>query len=160
MKIKIFSLLIISLIVSCNQFSNSNNFPDQIGEYRINSVVEGDSAKIEINRLHHMSVASYKNIVIRYGYNSEDILYISEFKDYSTVKQALKNMISKMQGNKNIPFSYLVPMKNYKKSYMTIGLGSIHYIYASTNCLVWYSTKQKFYNNLPEELLEIYPVHQ
>ena len=65
-----------------------------------------------------------------------------------------------MQKTKNLPFSFLVPMKNYENSFMTLGMGSDHYIYQSSEYLLWYSTKQKFYNELPKELIEIYPNNQ
>ncbi|MCK5033674.1 MAG: hypothetical protein KAS18_08570 [Calditrichia bacterium] len=157
MKIYVFFVFII--IISCNQQSNDKQFPEQIGIYKINSIVKGDSAVKEINILHQLSVVTKKNIIIRYGINSEDILYISKFKDNSDATEVFEAMVSKMQANKNIPFSYLIPMKNYDNSYMTLGLGSVHYIYRSGEFLLWFSTKQKFYNEIPEDLLKIYPAN-
>ena len=152
-------LIIIVFIISCNQNQSNKKYPDQIGKYKLNSVVEGDSAVKEINTLHHIIVATDVNFIIRYGKYSEDILYISEYSDVNSTKEAYNKMISKMNENKNIPFTFLVPMKNYNNSLMTIGMGSVHYIYLSSNYLIWYSTKQKFYNEIPAELLEIYPAN-
>ena len=156
---KLILLLIVALIVGCNLNTNDKDFPDKIGKYEIKYVVKGDSALREINTLHHMDVTSDNSTIVRYGDNYEDILYITEFEEIAKAQEVFENMISKMQGNKNIPFTSPIQMKNYKNSYMSIGLGSVHYIYTSSKYLIWYSTKQKFYNKLPNELIENYPVN-
>jgi hypothetical protein len=104
-----------------------------------------------------LSVATDNSIIVRYGDNSEDILYISKYEDNSAALEMFNKMHYKMQITKNLPFSFSVPMKNYKNSFMTLGMGSVHYVYQSSEFLLWYSTKQKFYNKIPNELLEIYP---
>jgi len=154
---KIYTFVIIALIISCTQYVNNKKFPEQIGIYKLHSVVEGDSAIKEINSLHMLSVATENNIIVRYGDNSEDILYISKYEDNSAALEIFNKMHYKMQTTKNLPFSISVTMKNYKNSFMTLGMGSVHYVYQSSEYLLWYSTKQKFYNKIPYELLEIYP---
>jgi hypothetical protein len=157
----LYYFLLIVVIVSCKNNHGGCLYPNNIGLNKISSVVDGDSAFNEINLLHFQSVATNNNIIVRYGQESEDILYISNFKDISSATISLETMLSKMRANKNLPFSDLVPMKIYNnKSYMTLGLGSVHYIYQSGEYILWLSTKQKFYNELPKELLEIYPVNQ
>jgi len=154
---KIYTFVIIALIISCTQYANNKKFPEQIGIYKLHSVVEGDSAIEELNSLHMLSVATDKNIIVRYGDNSEDILYISKYKNNSAASETFDKMHSKMQATKNLPFSLIIPMKNYKNSFMALGMGSVHYVYQSSEYLLWYSTKQKFYNQIPHELLEMYP---
>lgn len=149
--------LLIFIIYACNTQQTSIQYPEQIGAFQLKSVVQGDSAIAEINILHQSEVAAANNIILRYGPNSEDILYISGYKNNSEATNDLNNMISKMKVSKNNPFGFIVPMKKYDKSYMTLGLGSVHYIYQSGNYLLWFSTKQKFYNTLPEELLKYFP---
>jgi hypothetical protein len=158
MKIHLFLLFVI--LSSCSQPNKEKQFPDHIGIYKLNSVVDGDSAINAINVLHHLAVAADKNSIIRYGENSEDILYISKFADKSTASEEYDKMYTKMKENKKSPFSYLVPMKKYENSYMTIGMGLVHYIYQSSEYLIWFSTKQKFYNELPLELIKNYPPNQ
>ena len=160
MKSYLYLFLIFILIFACKNDNNENLYPISIGQNKIHSVVSGDSAIKEINILHHLSVATENNIIVRYGKNSDDILYISKFKDNSTATKSFETMLSQMRVNKNSPFTYLVPMKKYdNKSFMTLGLGSVHYIYQSGEYLLWLTTKQKFYNELPKELLKIYPTN-
>ncbi len=158
MKFHLFILIV--LLFGCNQQNKEKRFPDQIGIYKLNSIVEGDSAINELNVLHHLDVAADNNIIIRYGDNSEDILYISKFEDKSTATDVYDKMHSKMNETKDGPFSFLVPLEKYENSFMTLGMGLVHYIYQSSEYLLWYSTKQKFYNELPKELLNIYPANQ
>lgn len=145
------------MFYSCNNSQIEIQYPDNIGIYKLNSVIGGDSAISEINKLHHAEVAANKNVIVKYGTDSLDILYISQYKDDTKAVTVLDKMISKMKMAKNIPFNFIVPMKKYKNSFMTIGLGLVHYIFQSGNYLIWFSTHQKFYNKLPQELIEIYP---
>ena len=160
MKVYLYFLLLVLVIIGCN-IKVENQYPENIGENKISSVIKGDSAINEINDLHQLSVAAEENIIIRYGEKNADILYISKFKGIQEATNALETMITKMRSNKNIPFTNPITMKKYdNKSFMTLGLGSVHYIYQSGEYLLWLSTKQQFYSVLPEELVKIYPVSQ
>lgn len=160
MKEYIYLLLVFSIVSGCNNKKVENPYPDKIGENKISLIVTGDSAINSINTLHQLSVAAEKNIIIHYGEKSSDILYISKFKDISQATNALETMLTKMRSNKNIPFTNPIPMKKYdNKGYMALGLGSVHYIYKSGKYVLWFSTKQKFYNEMPKELLKLYPAN-
>ena len=150
-------LLIFIILFGCTGQQSGIQYPDKIGNLQLISVVEGDSAVAEINTLHRLAVAASENLIVRYGEAGQDILYISRYENSTASKTDLEKMIKKMQSVKNSPFSYIVPMKKYKNSFMTLGLGSVHYIYQSGRYLLWYTTKQKFYNELPTELMEKYP---
>jgi hypothetical protein len=41
---------------------------------------------------------------------------------------------------------------------MTLGMGAIHYIYVSGNFLLWLQSFQSLGDELPQQLLELYPV--
>ena len=91
---------------------------------------------------------------------ANDSSTLAIFEDISFASEAYEKMYSKMKESKNSLFSLVVPMKKYENSFMTLGMGSVHYIYQSSEYLLWFSTKQKFYNELPAELTKIYPANQ
>jgi hypothetical protein len=160
MKESFYILFILLLIISCNN-KNENQYPKKIGINKISSVVKGDSAKNEINAMHQLVVSAEEYFIVYYGENDTNILYVSKFEGIQESTIALENMLTKMRSNKNIPFTNPIPMKKYNnKSFMSLGLGSVHYIYQSGKYLLWLSTKQKFYNELPKDLVKIYSVNQ
>jgi hypothetical protein len=68
-------------------------------------------------------------------------------------------MLEKMTTSQKGPFFHLMPLSRYQnKVYMTLGMGAIHYIYVSGNFLLWLQSFQSFGDELPQQLLELYPV--
>ena len=105
-------------------------------------------------------VATDANVIAEYGNDeNKDILYISRYAETEAAQKALELMIVKMKAAKQSPFYHLMPIGKYKnKVYMTLGMGAVHYIYRSCSCLLWYQTYQPSGDNLPSQLLDLYPI--
>jgi hypothetical protein len=97
--------------------------------------------------------------IAEYGRDPKDLLFISRYSDQSEAQKAFDLMIEKMAAAQKGPFFHLMPLGQYdNKVYMALGMGSMHYIYVSGNCLLWLQTYQSFRDKLPGGLLELYPI--
>ncbi len=147
-----------AFLTSCIK-NEKKDIPEKIGEKVLSGLIEGDNAKIIINKLHQLQVSPQQNYIGEYGDAEKDLLYLSIYQNEIDAIESFNKMINKMRQNTNGPFTYLVPMKKYdEQSFMTLGLGSVHYIYKSGKNIIWLSTKQKFFNELPDNLIYHFPV--
>ncbi|MCK4753807.1 MAG: hypothetical protein KAS58_01160, partial [Calditrichia bacterium] len=106
-----------------------------------------------------LEVAPDENIIAEYGEDQKDLLYISYYKDEDQARDAFILMISKMMKTDQGPFSHIRALPDYgEKVYMSIGMGAIHYIYYSSNYILWLQTYQDIGRELPEDLLSFYPI--
>jgi len=158
--IKIIPAIIISILLFNCSVQKKHNVPESIGDKTLAKIIEKEQAKKILNELHGLTLADQENIIAEYGTADPDILYLAKFDSDMLASSSFEQMLDKMKKNEKGIFTFLVPMKNYnQKSYMTIGLGFVHYIYKSGNYVIWFSTKQKFYNTLPAELINVFPVN-
>jgi hypothetical protein len=133
--------------------------PVKIGKKERIGIISGKKAAQVVNRMHGRSVASDANVIAEYGRDKKDLLYISYYADQKESKRSLDLMIEKMTSTKKGPFFHLKPLGRYQnKVYITLGMGAIHYVYASGNFLLWLQTFQSFGDTLPHHLLQLYPV--
>ncbi len=133
--------------------------PEKLGELQRVKVNVGDEAAGNINQLHGLEVAPKSNAIVEYGEQDPDLLYISLFETSEEAGKTFEAMIEKMGQSESGIFQHLMPMRKYnEKVYMTLGMGAIHYIYSSGKYVLWLQTKQRFGMELPQELLNIYPL--
>lgn len=112
-----------------------------------------------INKMHRSSVSGDANIIAEYGKDKKDLLYITYYADQKNAQEAFDLMVEKMAAAKNSPFFHLKPLEKYhNKAYLTLGMGAVHYIYVSGTYLLWLQTYQSFGDQLPADLLELYPI--
>lgn len=112
-----------------------------------------------INKMHRSAVAGDANMIAEYGSGKKDLLYITYYADQKNAKEAFDLMVAKMAAAKNSPFFHLKPLARYQnKAYITLGMGAVHYIYLSGTYLLWLQTHQSFGDELPADLLKLYPI--
>jgi len=161
-KIPVLFLIIFFLIYpfySCDEEPELKS-PHKIGSKDRVNIVSGEEAIMMIDEMHGLSVAPNANIIVEYGANKKDMLYISYYRDGEDAQKDFQQMIDKMETAKNSPFSHLMRLPEYESDvYFTLGMGAIHYIYCSSNYILWFQTEQTFGRNLPAELLNIYPIN-
>ena len=153
-------LLIVGLAIfvwGCLQATGIRT-PETIGVKQRMRVISGDQAAAVVNKLHGGEVAGDDNVIAEYGGGKKDLLYITFYGDPQVASNAFDAMIAKMRAAKNSPFFHLMPLQKYRnRVYITLGMGAVHYIYASGNFLLWLQTVQSFGDQLPQQLLELYP---
>ena len=134
--------------------------PKNIGEKERLRVVSGQQAAQVVNRMHGRSVATDANVIAEYGNGQhKDIVYISRYEEPEAAQKAFELMIAKMTGARKTPFYHVRPIGKYqRKVYMTLGMGAVHYIYRSGSHLIWFQTYQPFGSELPQQLLDLYPL--
>lgn len=156
--LKIVVLIIAIFVLGCSSPVNIPT-PEKIGEKERIRVITGKQAVEVVDKMHGQSVATDANVIAEYGRERKDLLYISYYTDQRQAKEAFDLMIEKMAAAKKGPFFHLMPLSRYQsKVYMTLGMGAIHYIYVSGNFLLWLQSFQSFGDELPQQLLKIYPV--
>ena len=133
--------------------------PEKISEKKMTNLISGKEALKVIDKLHGLGVVPEKNIIAEYGEDPKDLLYISWYKDEDQARNAFISMISKMMETDEGPFTHIRALPDYEeKVFMSIGMGAIHYIYSSTNYILWLQTYQDIGRELPDELLSLYPI--
>jgi hypothetical protein len=159
-RLKIIGFGFIIFVLGC---ANSQNLPtpEKIGEKERVRVITGKQAAQVVDKMHGRSVATHANVIAEYGRDPKDLLFISRYGDHTQAQKAFDLMIEKMAAAKKSPFFHLMPLDQYdNKVYITLGMGAMHYIYVSGNCLLWLQTYQSFRNKLPGGLLKLYPFEQ
>jgi len=157
------SILLVLIIAifygySCTKH-DSINTPEKISEKKMTKLISGDEAVKVIDKLHGLSVAPQENVIAEYGEDPKDLLYISWYNDENQAREAFIQMIDKMMKAEGGPFSHIRALPNYgEKVFMSIGMGAIHYIYCSSNYILWLQTYQDIGRELPDELLSMYPI--
>ena len=59
----------------------------------------------------------------------------------------------------NDPDTFPTLMADYDETvYMSLGMGAIHYIFQSNQYILWLQTYQEIGRELPENLIQLYPV--
>jgi hypothetical protein len=133
--------------------------PEIILDKKLTKLISKDEAVKVIDKLHGLDVAPEKNIIVEYGSDPKDILYISRYNTESLASESFNSMIKKMLEAEQGPFTHLQQLPDYEdKIYFSIGMGAIHYIFKSTNYVLWLQTYQEIGRELPDNLLELYPV--
>lgn len=156
----IFSLLIVSIIwsYSCAK-KESISAPEKISEKKLTKLISGAEAVKVIDKLHGLTVAPQENVIAEYGDEPKDLLYISWYNEEDQARDAFIQMISKMIKAESGPFSHIRALPDYgEKVFMSIGMGAIHYIFCSSNYIIWLQTYQDIGRELPDELLSLYPI--
>lgn len=158
-KFKLICLIASIVFIGCTSTTDLPT-PEKIGAKERLRVISGQQAAQVVNRMHGQSVATDANFIAEYGKGAnKDILYISRYTEPEAARKACELMIEKMAAAKKSPFYHLMPIGKYqKKVYMTLGMGSVHYIYPSGQYLLWFQTFQSFGTELPPQLLELYPL--
>lgn len=146
------------VFISCNEKSDLQS-PERLGLQDRTGIISGDEAIKVIDKMHGLPVAPDANIIAEYGADKEDLLYISYYSNSNDAQKYFRQMIEKMEKTEKSPFSHLKRLPDYESNvYFTLGMGAIHYIYCSSNYILWLQTKQSFGRELPPELLIIYPI--
>jgi len=158
-KLKRIILIVSIILIGCSSAADLPT-PDKIGEKERLRIISGKQAAQVVNRMHGQSVASEANVIAEYGEGEKkDILYLSRYIDSKAAQEAFDLMIEKMAVAKKSPFFHLMPIGKYQqKVYMTLGMGAVHFIYPSDRYLLWFQTFQSFGTELPQQLLELYPI--
>lgn len=156
--LKLISIMVAILIWGCTAATDIKT-PARIGAKERVRVITGDRAVTIVNKMHNSEVAGHDNAIAEYGGDKKDFLYITYYKDPEAAQNAFDAMIDKMRAAKNSPFFHMMPLQKYRnKVYITLGMGTVHYIYVSGNFLLWLQTTQSFGDQLPPHLVELYPV--
>jgi hypothetical protein len=148
------------LIIFCLECSNTTQLPtpEKIGDKERFRVISGNQAAHVVNKMHGQTVAADTNVIVEYGTEKKDLLYISYYRDQKEANDAFQLMIEKMTSSKKGPFFHLIPLTAYKNEvYFTLGMGAGHYIFLSGKYLLWFQTYQSFGDRLPPQLLKFYP---
>ena len=149
----------ITFFVGCTNSTTELPAPQKIGQNERTRTISGNQAAKIINKMHSQSVAADANVIVEYGKEKKDILYISYYEDQNQARKAFDLMIDKMASAKQGPFFHLMPLPTYKnKVYFTLGMGASHYIFLSEKFLLWLQTHQSFEGELPRQLLNLYPL--
>lgn len=157
-RLSVFTIAVAILIWGCGPATDIGT-PAKIGTKERVRVIGGDQAAAAVNKLHRGEVAGDDNIIAEYGTDEKDLLYITFYRDQKAARDAFAAMIEKMRAAKNSPFFHLMPLQKYRHPvYITLGMGAVHYIYVSGNFLLWLQSTQSFGGQLPQLLLERYPV--
>ena len=158
-KFKCIGLIIWIIFVGCSGTTDLST-PERIGKKERLRLVSGQQAAQVVNRMHGQSVATDANVIAEYGKGDDkDILYISRYAESEAAQKAFDLMIVKMKDAGKSPFYHLRPIGKYhKKAYITLGMGAVHYIYRSGSHLLWFQTYQPFGDELPPQLLDLYPL--
>jgi hypothetical protein len=132
--------------------------PEKVGEKERSKIISRKKAARVVNRLHGLSVAPDASIIVEYGREKKDVLYISRYRNQDDANKILHLMVGKIASAEKGPFHHLMQIRKYKdKVYMTLGMGAIHYIYLSNNSILWFQSYQSFGTALPPQLLKMYP---
>lgn len=152
--------LLVLFIFFCGCKSQTEiSVPEKIVELNITKVISGEEASKNIDNMHGLDVTPEQNIIAEYGDDPKDLLYISEYSTEELATKSFKSMITKMLESSEGPFTHIRPLPDYENDvYISIGMGAIHYIFRSTNYILWLQTYQEIGRELPENLLNIYPV--
>ena len=68
-------------------------------------------------------------------------------------------MISRMLESSEGPFTHIRSLPDYQDDvYISIGMEAIHYIFRSTNYILWLQTFQEIGRELPSSVINLYPV--
>ena len=156
----LFKILSSIFIIFCLGCSNSTQLPtpEKIGDKERIRVMSGKQAEHVVNKMHGQTVAADANVIVEYGTERKDLLYISYYRSQNEANDAFKLMIDKMASSKEGPFFHLMPLTGYKnKVYFTLGMSAGHYIFLSGKYLLWFQTYQSFGYRLPPQLLKFYP---
>jgi hypothetical protein len=157
------SIVLVFIIMVIYGYSCTNNdgiaTPEKISEKKRTNLISGDEAVKVIDKMHGLSVAPLENVIAEYGEDPKDLLYISLYKDENQAREAFIQMVSKMMKAEGGPFTHIRALPDYgEKVFMSIGMGAIHYIYCSSNYILWLQTYQDIGRELPDELLSLYPI--
>jgi hypothetical protein len=156
--LRILTVAVLILVWGCMEATDIR-VPEKIGEKERVAVTTGERAAAIVNKLHGVAVAGDDNAIAEYGSNKKEILYITFYKDPQAAQKGFDAMIEKIRAAANSPFFHLMPLPKYQnKVYITLGMGAVHYIYVSGNFLLWLQTAQSFGDQLPPQLLKLYPV--
>ena len=152
------SLIFLIFFLGCSN-SIQLSTPEKIGDKERSRIVSGKQAAQIVNKMHGQSVAADANVIVEYGKEKNDILYVSYYEDQNQAGKAFDLMIDKMASAKQGPFFHLMPLPKYQnKAYFTLGMGASHYIFISGKFLLWLQTHQSFGGELPPRLLNLYPL--
>ena len=158
-RLRLNCLIFLTFLLGCVNSTTDLPSPERIGQKERTRVISGNQAARVIDKMHSQSVAADANVIVEYGQEKKDILYISVYKERQAAGQAFNLMIEKMAAAEKGPFFHLMPLNKYqKKAYLTLGMGAVHYIYLSGNHLLWLQTFQSFGGELPPQLLNLYPI--
>ena len=151
-------LLTACLFYSCVKTPDIQT-PEKMGTKDRTTITSGEEAIKVIDKLHGLSVAANANVIAEYGVDEKDVLYVSYYSDANDAQKYFVQMVEKMEKAEKGPFSHLMKLPDYEGDvYFTLGMGAIHYIYWSSNYILWLQTVQPFGRELPQELLKIYPI--
>lgn len=155
--VKLICVLFLFTIFGCSSDSTLPT-PEKIGEKERSGITSGERAAAAVNKMHGRPVAADANIIVEYGQDEKDLLYITRYKDRTEAEASFDLMIQKIATAKNGPFFHLIQIKKYEnKVYMTLGMGAVHFIYVSGDSLLWLQTYQSFGTTLPPRLIKLYP---
>jgi hypothetical protein len=148
----------IALIVGCKS-QQEIKVPEYIADQKLTKLISGKDAIKSINKLHGLEVAPEENAIAEYGEDPKDLLYISKYNSEEKAREAFQLMMRKMTESVEGPFSHIMALPDYDESvYISIGMGAIHYIFQSEQYILWLQTNQEIGRELPENLIQLYPV--
>ncbi len=151
-------LTFLALSVGCKS-QEEINVPEYIAEQKLTKLVSGEDAVKNINELHGLDVATAANAIAEYGEDPKDLLYISKYNSKEKAAEAFQLMMRKMMESVEGPFSHIMALPDYNDTvYMSLGMGAIHYIFQSNQYILWLQTYQEIGRELPENLIQLYPV--
>ena len=74
-------LIFLILLIGCVNSTTELPSPERIGQKARTRVISGNQAARVINKMHSQSVAAVANVIVEYGQEQKDILYISFYKE-------------------------------------------------------------------------------
>jgi hypothetical protein len=133
--------------------------PEKIIAKRLTKLISGDDAIKVIDKLHGLDVTPENNVIAEYGEDPKDLLYISKYSTEIQAKKSFESMLSKMIEAESGPFTHIMALPDYdEKVYICLGMGAIHYIFHSTNYVIWLQSFQDIGRELPDNLIKLYPI--
>ncbi|OEH84309.1 hypothetical protein BHU72_10880 [Desulfuribacillus stibiiarsenatis] len=117
--------------------TNPLNLSEEIAGFRLEKVVSGNAAKVEIERLHGTRFPMEDAFIYHYKQSSrEATIWITTTDTPDEAAEQFQVMNEKMQYSQVFLDQKMIGIDNYMIAYVS-GMGMDHYYYAEDNVVVW-----------------------
>jgi len=110
--------------------------PERLAGLPRTRLEQGDAARQAIGHLHGKDVAPVQSAVAMYGEGGPLVLFASRFADAPTAARTLRTMLDRMSPG-GTPFSPPVPNPARPGTWLTVGPGGHHALWAAGDAVYW-----------------------
>ncbi|MBN1301213.1 MAG: hypothetical protein JW995_08335 [Melioribacteraceae bacterium] len=136
---KIIAVVLLLLSISCG---GPEYMPPEIHSLKLVNKITGADAAAYVNKIHYGDVAGERNEIGFYsGKEGEATLYLTYYNSKEEAVQDEKKMTEKISPLNSVFINGSFIEINDKRFYRTFGMGQTHFIFSSSNVLIWFSAE-------------------